>query len=36
VRHFRSISEAGPDALRRLLDMFVVGADHMAPGGDVG
>jgi aspartate carbamoyltransferase catalytic subunit len=26
VKHFRSISEAGPDALRRLLDI----ADHMA------
>jgi aspartate carbamoyltransferase catalytic subunit len=26
MRHFRSISEAGPDALRRLLDI----ADHMA------
>jgi aspartate carbamoyltransferase catalytic subunit len=26
VRHFRSIEEAGPDALRRLLDL----ADHMA------
>ena len=26
MKHFRSISEAGPDALRRLLDL----ADHMA------
>ena len=30
MKHFRSISEAGPEALRRLLDL----ADHMAPGGE--
>jgi hypothetical protein len=32
MRHFRSIAEAGPDALLRLLDL----ADHMATGGRVG